>query len=340
MRPNRFLILGVTASGKGRIAFELAESLGAEIVSIDSMKVYRRMDIGTAKPPIEARRRIMYHLIDVVEPCESFSVGTFLELVCNAMEQITSRNKPVIAVGGTALYIKALLYGLFEGPAADLKIRAELQKRAETEGLSQLYQQLMAVDPVAAERINQNDAKRVIRALEVHKLTGKPISSFQKQWSSFQGAGVGGQGSENIIQDTDERRVTKEEYLALGFTWGSSSWKIIGLRREKAEESKRINLRVKRMIDDGLVDEVKALLAEEKPMSMQARSAIGYAEIIDYLSDRMSFDDAVERIKINTRRFAKHQRTWFKTFRNVTWLSIAADEPDEQVLAEMKAIVT
>jgi len=153
------LILGVTASGKGQLAFRLAESLGAEIVSIDSMKVYRRMDIGTAKPPREARERVKYHLIDVVEPSESFSVAAFLDLAYDAIEQIKSRNKPIIAVGGTALYIKALLYGLFEGPRADEQIRAELQARAAAEGLTELHRRLKEIDPASAARIHQNDAR-------------------------------------------------------------------------------------------------------------------------------------------------------------------------------------
>jgi tRNA dimethylallyltransferase len=178
------LILGITASGKGRLAFDLAENLGAEIISIDSMKVYRRMDIGTGKPPKEARERVKYHLIDVVEPSESFSVGTFLDLAYDAMEEIKRCDKPIIAVGGTALYIKALLYGLFEGPGADEQIRKELRTQAEAEGLEQLYHQLEIIDPTAAERISPNDTKRIIRALEVYKLTGKPISSLQKQFNA------------------------------------------------------------------------------------------------------------------------------------------------------------
>ncbi len=186
MNANMILILGTTASGKGRLAFDLAENLGGEIISIDSMKVYRRMDIGTAKPPREARERIKYHLIDIVEPSDSFSVAAFLDAATSAIEQIKSRNKPVIAVGGTALYIKALLYGLFEGPGTDEQIRNELRRRAEIEGLSGLYQELTKVDPVAAQKIHQNDAKRIIRALEVYQLTGEPISSFQKQWAARQ----------------------------------------------------------------------------------------------------------------------------------------------------------
>ncbi len=300
------LILGVTASGKGRLAFDLAESLGAEIISIDSMKVYRRMDIGTAKPPQEARRQIKYHLIDIVEPSDSFSVGAFRDAALGVMEQINERGKEIIAVGGTALYIKALLYGLFEGPGSDKQIRAELQERAESQGLAELYQELTRIDPIAAERINPNDSKRIIRALEVQKITGKPISSFQRQWDSSQ---------------------------------PKHDWTIIGLRREKAEESRRINGRVKNMIAAGLVDEVKALLGEEKPLSKQARCAIGYAEIIEYLGGRIELEDAVELIKKNPRRLAKNQRTWFKTFKNVHWLDIEPEETAEEILSRAKGFI-
>jgi tRNA dimethylallyltransferase len=184
MNTNNLLIIGVTASGKGRLAFELAKSSDAEIISIDSMKVYRRMDIGTAKPPRQARERIKYHLIDVVEPSEAFSVGRFLDLAYDAIEQIKGHKKRIIAVGGTALYIKALLYGLFEGPGSDNQIRAELQAEAEAEGLEQLHRRLTKIDPVAAERISPKDRKRIIRALEVYKLTGKPISSLQQQFDA------------------------------------------------------------------------------------------------------------------------------------------------------------
>lgn len=302
---QHILILGVTASGKGQLAFSLAESLGAEIISVDSMKVYRRMDIGTGKPPKEAREELAYHLIDVVEPSESFSVGRFLELADEAIEQIRSRKRPIIAVGGTALYIKALLYGLFEGPGSDERIRAELQARAEAEG-AELYRELAEVDPAAAGRISPNDTKRIIRALEVYKITGKPISSFQRQWNAHE---------------------TKH------------NWMIIGVRREKAEENKRINARVKRMISAGLVDEVQSLLAEEEPLSRQARCAIGYAEVIDYLSGSITLEDAIELIKKNTRRLAKNQRTWFKTFANVNWLDIEPKETPEEIFDRAKTLL-
>ena len=306
MNTNRLLILGVTASGKGRLAFDLAESLGAEIISIDSMKVYRRMDIGTAKPPRQARECIKYHLIDIVEPSESFSVGKFLDLSCDAIEQINSRKKRIIAVGGTALYIKALLYGLFEGPGSDKEIRAELQAEAETKGLEELYRQLTEIDPVTAERIGRRDRKRIIRALEVYKITGKPISSLQQQFDA-----------EKPLRD----------------------WTIIGLRREKSVENSRMNQRVKKMIEAGLVDEVKGLLAEEKPLSQQAQCAIGYAEIIEHLNGKMSLEDATELIKKNTRRFAKNQRTWFKTFKDVNWLDIDPDEQPGKILHRTKTML-
>jgi len=300
------LILGVTASGKGRLAFDLAEHLDAEIISIDSMKVYRRMDIGTAKPPKEARQRVKYHLIDVVEPSDSFSAGAFIDAASDAMEQINGRNRKIVAVGGTALYIKSLLYGLFDGAGTDENIRTELRARAEAEGLAELHRELTKIDPDAAERINPNDARRIVRALEVYQLTGKPISSFQKQW---------------------EQRQMKH------------NWTIIGLRREKADASSRINKRVKKMIEAGLVDEVKSLLDEEKPLGKQARCAIGYAEIIEHLSFQASLEDAIEAIKINSRRLAKGQRTWLKTFQNVHWLDIAEDETAEQILAGTKRLL-
>lgn len=311
------LILGVTASGKGRLAFDLAESIGAEIISIDSMKVYKRMDIGTAKPPEQSRRRIKHHLIDVVEPSESFNVAAFLKSANEAIEQIKSKNKPIIAVGGTALYIKALLHGLFEGPGTNEQIRAELKTQAETEGLDYLYQQLTEVDPKAAERIGPNDEKRIIRALEVYKITGRGISAFQRQWAQ--------------ARPQRSRRDKKQK---------KNDWIIFGLRREKSEESKRINARVKRMFEQGLIDEVKSLLAEEKSLSPQAGSAIGYAEIIEHLNGRRTLEDTIELIKKNTRRFAKSQRTWFKTFPNVHWLDIEPEEPSEKILNRTKTLIT
>lgn len=296
-KNDMILITGVTASGKGKLAFELAKETDAEIISIDSMKVYRRMDIGTAKPPKEVRKCVNYHLLDVVEPSEAFSAGAFVELAHEAIKQIKQRQKHVIAVGGTALYIKALLYGLFEGPGADEQIRFQLCKSAEKQGLEKLYTELSKVDPAAAERISPNDLRRIIRALEIYQITGKPISQLQNQFEA-----------EKTVYD----------------------WTIIGLRREKSVENSQINARVKKMIEAGLVDEVKALLSEKKTLSKQAKCAIGYAEIIEHLNGKITLEEAIEQIKKNTRRLAKHQRTWFKRFRNINWLDIDPEEPTEK----------
>lgn len=303
---SKILILGVTAVGKGTLAFELAKRFDAQIISVDSMKVYRRMDIGTAKPSAERRKQVPYHLLDVVEPSESFSVDRFLELTAQAAEKIQSAGKTVIASGGTAMYIKAMLYGLFDGPACDPAIRKKLKAEILTLGLGELHKRLAAVDPQAANRIHPNDEKRIVRALEVYELTGQPISDLQRQWSAPM----------------------------------PDNWFVIGLRRPKEAESKRINLRVKRIMEQGLLEEGKSLLAEPAPLSQQARVAIGYAEMIEYLESKLSLDDAVEKIKINTRKLAKAQRTWFKTFGNVRWLDIAAEAADETILGEAVSLLS
>lgn len=300
------LILGVTASGKGRLGFELAKAINGEIISIDSMKVYRRMDIGTAKPSLERRNTIKHHLVDVVEPSDPFSVDRFLEMTEQAKQQITAAGKTPICVGGTAMYTKAMLYGIFQGPGSDQAIRDKLKAQVESVGLAPLHIRLTEVDPTAAQRIHPNDEKRIIRALEVFELTGKPISSFQSQFDA-------------------------EPDL--------SGWTIIGLRREKDIASKRINARVKKMITDGLVAEVESLLAQDKPLSKQAACAIGYAEIIDHLNGNMTLDEATERIKINTRRLAKGQRTWFKTFKSVNWLDLEENETPDSALKRTLEII-
>ena len=302
----KILILGVTASGKGRLAFDLARRVNGEIVSIDSMKVYRRMDVGTAKPSAEQQKQVKYHLIDIVEPSDPFTVSIFLDKAREIIEEIENAGKNAIVSGGTAMYIKTLLYGLFEGPSSDEVIRERLKERVETEGSQQLHKEMAKVDPEAAERIHPNDARRIVRALEVYELTGKPISSFQQQFSA-----------ELMHED----------------------WIIIGLRREKELASSRINMRVKKMIEAGLVDEVKNLLAEEKPLTKQAAAAIGYAEIIEHLNGEVSLEEAIEKIKVNTRKFAKSQRTWFKTFKNVNWIDIAEDETPESILKRAIAII-
>ncbi|HUU86012.1 MAG TPA: tRNA (adenosine(37)-N6)-dimethylallyltransferase MiaA [Phycisphaerae bacterium] len=292
MPPKITFLLGCTACGKGALGRELARRIRADIISVDSMKVFRRMDIGTAKPTPAQRRDVPHHLIDVVEPWEEFSVASFLQLAEQAIDDIAARGRRILAVGGTALYIKALSEGLFEGPSADPAIRDHLHRRAAAEGAPTLHAELSNADPDAARRIHPNDLRRIVRALEVYQITGVPISELQTQW---------------------DRQRTQHPCVFLG------------LRREREDQSHRTNQRVQRMIEQGLVDEVRSLLALQRPLSTAARQALGYAEIIEHLQGRISLANAVEMIKINTRRFAKAQRTWFKRFRDTEWIDLAPD---------------
>ena len=292
MPPRLTFILGCTASGKSALGLELARRTGGEIISIDSMKVYRRMDIGTAKPSPQVRAEVPHHLIDVVEPFEEFSVAQYVRLAERAIEEISSRNRPIFVVGGTPLYIKALSEGLFEGPGADPAIRERLQELAQREGTPALHERLQHVDSEAANRIHPNDLRRLVRALEVFELTGQPISSLQEQW---------------------DRERTRFECV------------FIGLRRDKEDLGHRINERVRRMMAAGLVEEVKSLLGEDRPLSTAARQALGYAELIAHLSGGPDLTETTELIKINTRQFAKSQRTWFKRFHATQWIDVPAD---------------
>jgi tRNA dimethylallyltransferase len=228
----------------------------------------------------------------VVEPWEEFSVARYVELADAAIADIRGRGKPIFVCGGTALYLKALTDGLFEGPGADAAIRERLHATAAERGSPMLHDELRRVDVRAAERIHPNDLKRIVRALEIFELTGKPISELQVQWDR------GGKRGDVLI---------------------------LGLRRPIEEQNRRTNQRVHRMIEAGLVDEVRALLAEPRPLSSTARQALGYAEMIRCLSGELSLDQAVEAIKINTRQFAKSQRTWFRRIRTVEWIEMGPD---------------
>ncbi len=299
-----YLIIGPTACGKGSLGQIIASRVGGQIISVDSMKVYRRMDIGTAKPSAEARAEIPHHCIDMVEPSENYSVAQFVTAADDAIAQIRADGQIPIAVGGTSLYIKALTQGLFDGPSAEPKLRAELMAKADSQGLGTLYAEMAKIDPEAAGRIHRNDRKRIIRALEVHALTGKPISELQKQW------------------DQAELR-----YDCV----------FIGLRRGKGELNGRINRRVKKMVNASLLDEVTALLAEPDGISDQAAAAVGYAEMIEHLEGRCTLDEAIERIKINTRRLAKKQRTWQRRFPDVHWFDLPAAEPPDKTADRVMA---
>jgi tRNA dimethylallyltransferase len=283
------VLTGPTASGKSALACLIAGKLDAEIISVDSMKVYRRMDIGTAKPSPEMRRKVRFHLIDIREPWEEFNVYDFVTEAEKCIEEIHQRGKLPLLVGGTPLYLKGLLEGIFEGASRDNALREELYRRAEREGSQSLHLRLAQLDPEAGERIHPHDVRRIIRALEVFTLTGRPISQLQSQFGR-----------------------QKEKYDVL----------MVGLRWPREQLYRRINRRVKEMFQQGLVEEVRGLLEDSCGLSPQASQALGYKEVIAHLHGEYSLDEAMMWVKKNTRRFSRKQMIWFKKFRQLRWLEV------------------
>jgi tRNA dimethylallyltransferase len=297
--PPILAIIGPTASGKSALALAVAEHVRGEILSIDSMQVYRGMDIGTAKPTAAEQARVRHHLIDLVDANESFTVARFVELADATIADAASRKVPLIVTGGTPLYYKALFEGLFEGPTADESLRQTLRALPNEE----LHRRLASVDPAAAARLHVNDSRRMIRALEVYELTGQPISSLQTEWAS-----------------PTQRHAAK---------WVGLSWDRDALNR-------RINARVKAMIAGGWLEETRRLMDRFGQLSPTAGEATGYRQLIEHLRGDQALDDAVEQIKIATRQLARRQMKWFRRFRDVLWLTC---EPDFDVLASSRRIV-
>jgi tRNA dimethylallyltransferase len=299
----RFLVItGQTASGKEGVALTVAERLGGEIVSLDSMKVYRGLDIGTAKPSAAARRRVPHHLLDVVNPWERFSAARWAELAEAALGEIRGRGRVAIVSGGTILYLKALLYGLFEGPAADAALRAGLEEEAARLGVTSLHARLAGIDPAAARRIHPNDLRRIVRALEVQQLTGRPISEQQGQFGRLR------PGLAPVV---------------------------IALRRGREDLARRIDERVERMLAAGFEEEVQRLLAAPGGLSAEAAQAVGYREMIEMIQGRRGREDLAAEIKKNTRRFAKQQMTHLRSIKGCVWLDVAAGETVEAVAARV-----
>lgn len=286
------IITGQTASGKERLAVAVAASQGGDIVSADSMKVYRGMDIGTAKASADERRAVPHHLLDVADPRETFSTAFWLRLADEAIADIHARGRVPIVSGGTPLYLKALLEGLFEGPAATPAVRERLVAEAEVQGAPALHARLAEVDAAAAARIHPNDLRRIVRALEVWELTGSPISDLQKQWGS-----------------------RRPRYRPL----------VAAIRRGREDLTRRIRERVRRMAEAGLVEEVRRLAARPGGLARGPRQALGYAEVLDYLDGRMAWEETVAAIMAHTRQFARRQMTWLSRFEGVAWLDAAPD---------------
>jgi len=331
------VILGPTAGGKSALGVVLAQWLTGEIISADSMQVYRHLDAGTAKPSPAVRQRVAHHLLDCVDPTQRFTVADWLLRAREAMSSMQKRGiRPIIA-GGTNLYIKALMAGLFDSPAIDQTLRKSL---ANVPG-RELHLRLGQVDPDAALRIHPNDRKRLVRALEVFHVTGKPISSLQTQWQNSPGSTGRSPGTQppNAEPPCPER--------------GPSRFCTIGLEWPVSEINRRINLRVKGMFypdnarqQDGLrIWEPRSLpeevrdLASQNLLGFQAREALGYKQVLEHLAGRFTLEEAFEKTKIATRRFAKQQRTWLRRYQGVHWLS-ASHRGTDSLAAEALQVIS
>jgi tRNA dimethylallyltransferase len=286
MKPKLVVVLGPTAVGKSELALGLALSIDGEIVNADSQQVYRFMDIGTGKPSAEDRLRVSHHLIDVVDPDEEFNAAQFRRMALAIIEQIHGREKKVIVCGGTGLYLKALTQGLFEGPGSDAAFRAALDRQIEVQGLAALYQRLVAIDGSVTSTIHPNDRQRIVRALEVFETTGRPLSAWQ---------------NEHAFRD--------EPFELLK----------LGLLRERAELYDRINRRCEQMVQDGLLEEVRELVARGYSLDLKSLRSVGYRQMGAVLRGEKDLTGALEEMKQETRRLAKRQLTWFRRDREILW---------------------
>lgn len=283
-----WFLTGATAAGKTAVGIELARLLGGEIVSMDSMAVYRGMDLGTAKPTPAERAAVPHHLLDVVEPEEEFSLARYVAAAHRAARQIVARGRRPLLVGGTPLYLKSLLRGIFAGPPADWTLRHELAEVAQREGPAALHARLAAVDPGAARRLHPGDARRIVRALEVYAQTGQPISALQRQF--------------------DRARPAAECHVFV-LDWPRDE--LVG----------RIDARVEAMFAAGLVEEVRALSAGGS-LSRTAREAVGYRETLAHLAGDAPLAETISKVKVRTRQFAKRQLTWFRSLSECRWVRL------------------
>ncbi|MFZ0828713.1 MAG: tRNA (adenosine(37)-N6)-dimethylallyltransferase MiaA [Verrucomicrobiia bacterium] len=291
------LIAGPTATGKSEIALHLAVQVGGEIISADSMQVYRGLDIGTAKPSSADRARVPHHLIDILSLAESFDAAQFARLAHRTVAEIQSRGRVPILCGGTGLYFRAFLEGLGEAPPADATLRAEL----EALPLETLLAELRERDPVTCEKIDQKNPRRVVRALEVIRLTGKPFSAQRAEWKT-----------ESRIQNPESR------YFCL--------------TRSNSDLHARINARVDSMFQRGLMDETRKLLKRGLAENKTAMQAIGYRQAVEHLRGERSLAETIELVKIRTRQFAKRQLTWFRPQKHAEWIELQPAESAEAVV--------
>ncbi|MDR1958263.1 MAG: tRNA (adenosine(37)-N6)-dimethylallyltransferase MiaA [Planctomycetaceae bacterium] len=293
-------LTGPTGSGKTSIALPLAEMLNAEIISMDSMAVYKELDVGTAKPTPDEQAIVTHHMIDVVEPSEEYSLARYIAGAHEKIREIRRRGKEVLFVGGTPLYLKGLLRGIFEGPPADKEFRTKLYEESFVSPPNFLHERLKKVDSEAAKRIHPNDTRRLVRALEVFELTGMPLSVWQQQF---------------------------EEPVPVG------RCKVIVLDWPKEILRELIEKRVDHMMDMGFLDEVQELTRRFLPINQTAAQAVGYRELFEYLDGKRSLYETVQLIKQNTRQVAKRQCTWFRSIPECTFFSMHP-KPNKLLVAE------
>lgn len=308
--PPAIFLMGPTASGKTDLAMQLADTLPCDIISVDSALVYKGMDIGTAKPSKELLASYPHQLVDILDPAETYSAADFSRDALNAMEQSTKQNRIPLLVGGTMLYYKSLLEGLATLPTADTQIRQVLEERIKQEGIQALHAELQKVDSISAERIHPNDPQRIIRALEVYLLTGKTLTAHYQQQIE-----------------------TKNQYKhALPYT-------IVQFAIAPAERyilHERIETRFKQMLEQGFIDEVAALKARaDLHPELPSMRAVGYRQVWEYLSGKLSFENMQERGIIATRQLAKRQFTWLRGWQDINWLDSLSNENLSKLLSHL-----
>jgi tRNA dimethylallyltransferase len=304
-RRPAIALVGPTASGKTGLALLVAESLGTEIIGVDSRQIYRRLDIGTAKPTPAQIRRVPHHLIDLVDPEERYSVGQYRRDVLALLPRFEETGRVPFFVGGTGLYLKAVLQGLCPGPEANLDLRRWLQKAAAYPA-GGLHSLLQRIDPESARRIHENDSYRLTRALEVYYLTGETLSDRQKR-----------------------HRFSDRPFQAV----------VVGLTRDKAALKERISRRIEEMLDAGFDREVASLLEDGYDPSLHSLRAVGYPQMIEHLRGEKGLDKAVEEIRKATWQYARRQLTWFRGVSEVRWLSAGPGRSDESLAEEIIALV-
>jgi tRNA dimethylallyltransferase len=281
-------IVGPTASGKTALSILLAEKLNGEIISADSRQIYRHLNIGTAKPTADEIRRVPHHFINILNPDQDYNAAEFGQQARIKIEELVAQQKQVIVVGGSGLYIKAMIDGFFDGPGKNPEIRDQLEEEARRFGAEVLFEKLKKVDPISAAKMDMTKVRRVIRALEVYYITGKPISDL------------------HAVQET----ISSFEVAQFGLEWDR---KIL---------YERINQRVEKMIEDGLIEEVRGLIAKEYTRKINALNTVGYREAFDFLEEKLSDVEMIRLIKQNTRHYAKRQLTWFRADKRIRWISV------------------